>query len=74
MKQMLLNVIHRADRGPSRLETLRFQQDEAHRNGLRTTILVTYSALFDRDVCEYVAAEKKRDDVEVGLHLHELVC
>lgn len=74
MKAMLLNVIHRADRGAARLETLRFQQEEAHRHGLRTTLLVTYGALFDRDVCDYVAAERARPDVEVGLHLHELVC
>lgn len=74
MKAMLLNVIHRADRGTARLETLRFQQDEARRHGLRTTILVTYGALFDREVCDYVAAERAKPDVEVGLHLHELVC
>ncbi len=74
MRQMLLNVIHRADRGAARLEVLRYQQAEAHRHGLRTTILVTYGALFEPEVCEYVARESAEHGVEVGIHLHELVC
>lgn len=74
MKQMLLNVIHRADRGAARLESLRFQQDEAHRNGLKTTILVTYGALFEAEVCDYVLRQAKEHGDEIGIHLHELVC
>jgi hypothetical protein len=74
MNAMLLNVIHRADRGAARLEVLRFQQAEAQRHGLRTTILVTYGALFDAEVCDFVAREAAEHDVEIGIHLHELVC
>ncbi|HWL17803.1 MAG TPA: hypothetical protein VNR00_19490 [Opitutus sp.] len=74
MKRMLLNVIHRADRTADRLEVLQFQQAEAQRHGLRTTILVTYGALFEPQVCDYVAQQASAHGTELGLHLHELVC
>jgi len=71
---MFVNVIHRADPGSDRLEALRFQQAEAHRNGIRTTILLTYGAFFDPAVLAFVQQQHDGYGDEIGLHLHELMC
>lgn len=73
MSKMFVNVIHRADPGPVMLEALRFQQDEAHRSGIRTTILLQYPAFFDREMVEYIKEQKDRFGDEVGIHFHELM-
>lgn len=74
MSQLHVNVIHRADPGPVRLEALQFQQSEAHQNGLRTTILMTYGALFDPDAIAFARAQRDAYGDEIGIHLHELMC
>lgn len=74
MKKMLLNVIHRADNNAACLDALRFQQDEAHKHGFRTNILVTYSSLFDKDTIEYVKSQRELYGDEIGIHFHGLVC
>ncbi|OCT15140.1 hypothetical protein A8709_13610 [Paenibacillus pectinilyticus] len=73
MSKMFVNVIHRADRGAAMLEGLRFQQDEAHRAGIRTTILMSYEGLCDPDMIAYVQSQHALGD-EVGIHFHNMMC
>lgn len=73
MSKMYVNVIHRADRGPSMLEGLRFQQDEAHRFGIRATILMSYDGMCDSEMVEYVKSQRELGD-EVGIHFHNFMC
>ena len=70
---MILNVIHRADKGKDSLEGLKFQQGAVHNVGFKVTILMSYGALFDKDVVDYVKTQKALGD-EVGIHLHEIMC
>ena len=74
MNKMYLNVIHRADPGEAVLEALKFQQEEAHRVGFKTTILVSFRALFDQKVVNYVKEQNKIYGDEIGIHFHELMC
>ena len=73
MNPLFVNVIHRVDPAPARLESLRFQQDSAHRHGLRTTVLLTYGALIDPTSIAYAREQRDRHGDELGLHLHELM-
>ncbi|ACT01182.1 hypothetical protein [Paenibacillus sp. JDR-2] len=73
MSKMYVNVIHRADRGASMLEGIKFQQDEAHRAGIRTTILLSYEGLCDPDMVAYVKTQMALGD-EIGIHFHNMMC
>lgn len=74
MNPMFVNVIHRVDPAPVRQEALRFQQDEAHRHGFKTTLLLTYGALLDETAVAYAREQRERFGDELGIHLHELMC
>jgi hypothetical protein len=74
MNKMYLNVIHRADAGEERLEALQFQQEEAHKFGFKTTILMSYRGLLDKTLIEYVKQQKENYGDEIGIHFHEMMC
>jgi hypothetical protein len=73
MSKMYVNVIHRADRGAAMLEGIRFQQEEAHRAGITTTILMSYEGLCDPEMVAYVKTQLALGD-EVGIHFHNMMC
>ena len=56
------------------LEIFEFQQDLAHQLGLKTTIAVTYSVLFDDNVINKVKRYHKEYGDEIGLTFLGLVC
>jgi hypothetical protein len=71
---MLLNVIHRVDPGEDKLETLDFQLRSAWERNLKTTVLVSYSALADRQASATIEALAARPEVELGIHTHGMAC
>jgi len=74
MGRMYLNIIHRADRGKARLDALKFMQDEVHRFGFKTTILLSYQGLSDDGAVQYSKEQADEYGDELGIHLQELNC
>ena len=75
MSQMYLNVLHRLDVDSSHtdyFEALQYQQDAAHRAGLKTTLLLGVEALYDPLCVEYALTQSRDWEDELGLNLHEL--
>ncbi len=52
----------------------RFQQDEAHKNGLKTTIQITYASLFSDRIVEMVKKDHEQYGDEIALSLLGLPC
>ena len=52
----------------------RFQQDTAHKNGLKTTIQITYAALFSEQIVEMVKRDHEEYGDEIALSLLGLPC
>lgn len=52
----------------------RFQQDTAHKNGLKTTIQITYAALFSEQIVEMVKKDHEEYGDEIALSLLGLPC
>lgn len=74
MGKMYINLVHRAENDAALMESVRFQQEECHRLGLKTTLLIGYPAMCNKETAEYVRMEGKRADVELGISLHDIVC
>lgn len=74
LKKMFLNVIHRVDSEERDIEALKFQLDEAHRLGLKSTNLLTYPALHNKDVIQYIREQHMAYGDELGIHFHAMVC
>jgi hypothetical protein len=74
MSKMIMNLIHRADRSPEKFEALKFQQKLAHQIGLKTTVLVTYQAMFNKDITDYLKKDQQEYDDEIGIHLEGIKC
>ncbi len=60
------NVIHKTS---ANLEALSFQQTEAHKLGIKTTVLVTYDNLFSDEVVSYCKEQKRTFGDEIGLYV-----
>ncbi len=56
------------------LEIFRFQQDTAHKNGLKTTIHITYASLFCPEIVEMAKADHLKYGDEIALSLLGLPC
>lgn len=56
------------------LGIFRFQQDTAHKNGLRTTIQVTYASLFSQEIVDMVKEDHEKYGDEIALSLLGLPC
>ncbi len=72
---MLFNLIHRPIPTDKKcVEAFKFQQDVAHRNGFRTTILLPVPALFDKATIEQVKAYSQDFGDELGVYFYNLNC
>lgn len=56
------------------LDIFRFQQETAHRNGLKTTIQITYASLFSQEIIDMAKADHDKYGDEIGLSLLGLPC
>ncbi|MCR5627629.1 MAG: hypothetical protein K6F99_09935 [Lachnospiraceae bacterium] len=55
-------------------EIFRFQQDTAHKNGLKTTIQITYASLFSQEIVDAVKEDHDKYGDEIALSLLGLPC
>ena len=87
--QFVVNIIHRPELSPEyaekalgkgegvrdeSLDIFRFQQECAHRYGLKTTIQITYASLFSDVIIEMAKADHEAYGDEIGLSLLGLPC
>ena len=56
------------------LDIFKFQQDTAHKNGLKTTIQMTYASLFNDDSVALAKSEHEKYGEEIALSLLVLPC
>lgn len=56
------------------LDIFRFQQDTAHKNGLKTTIQMTYASLFNEEAVEIAKEHHEKYGDEIALSLLGLPC
>lgn len=66
--------ISRSDLRDESLDIFVFQQDVAHRNGLKTTIEMTYASLFSEEACRLAKEHHEKYGDEIGLSLLGLPC
>ncbi len=87
--KFVVNIIHRPELSPEyaekalggvkgvrdeSLDIFRFQQDCAHRYGLKTTIQITYASLFSDTIIQMAKADHEQYGDEIGLSLLGLPC
>ena len=87
--QFVVNIIHRPELSPEyaekalgkgkgvrdeSLDIFRFQQECAHKNGLKTTIQITYASLFSDVIIEMAKEHHEKYGDEIGLSLLGLPC
>ncbi len=87
--KLALNIIHRPELSPEysekaygsgdgvrdeSLDIFRFQQDSAHKYGLKTTIQITYASLFSDIIIEEAKRDREMYGDEIGLSLLGLPC
>ncbi|MBQ5834275.1 MAG: hypothetical protein IIW36_05615 [Clostridia bacterium] len=85
----IVNIIHRPELSPEyaekalgkgkgvrdeSLDIFRFQQDCAHKYGLKTTIQITYASLFSDMIIDLAREEHEKYGDEIGLSLLGLPC
>ncbi|MBP3718641.1 MAG: hypothetical protein J6I58_03850 [Eubacterium sp.] len=56
------------------LDIFKFQQETAHKNGLKCTIQMTYASLFNEEACELAKADHEKYGDEIALSLLGLPC
>ena len=87
--RFVVNIIHRPELSPEyaekalgsaegvrdeSLDIFKFQQDSAHKYGLKTTIQITYASLFSDVIVEMAKEHHERYGDEIGLSLLGLPC
>ena len=87
--KFVVNIIHRPELSPEyaekalggakgvrdeSLDIFRFQQDTAHKYGLKTTIQRTYASLFSDVIIDLAKEEHEKFGDEIGLSLLGLPC
>ena len=85
----IVNIIHRPELSPEyaeralgkgegvrdeSIDIFRFQQDCAHKYGLKTTIQITYASLFSEEIIRQAKEEHEKYGDEIGLSLLGLPC
>ena len=88
-KKFYVNIIHRPELSPEyaeramlkkgnvqdeSLNIFLFQQEAAHKNGLKTTIQITYASLFSQVIIDIAKEHHKKYGDEIGLSLLGLPC
>lgn len=68
---MILNILHRPDK-PERRNLFELEQEYAHANGIRTTILMTAEALADPGQVDLAKRHAAEYGDEIGLSFHGL--
>lgn len=66
--------ISRSDLRDESLDIFLFQQETAHKNGLKTTIEMTYASLFSDEACRLAKEHHEKYGDEIGLSLLGLPC
>ncbi len=89
MSKFAVNIIHRPELSPEyaekaygavggvkdeSLDIFLFQQNEAHKNGLKTTIQMTYASLFSNIVIDIAKEHSAKYGDEIGMSLLGLPC
>lgn len=87
--KFIVNIIHRPELSPEyaeralgkgegvrdeSMDIFRFQQDCAHKYGLKTTIQITYASLFSEEIIRQAKEEHEKYGDEIGLSLLGLPC
>ena len=88
--EFIINIIHRPELSPEyaeksggkksksvaeeSLDIFLFQQEAAHKNGLRTTIHITYASLFNDDIVRIAKEHNALYGDEIALSLLGLPC
>jgi hypothetical protein len=87
--KFFVNIIHRPELSPEYAEKAQmkvnnvqdesmdiflFQQETAHKNGLKTTIQITYASLFSDKIVEVAKEHHEKYGDEIGLSLLGLPC
>ena len=87
--KFVVNIIHRPELSPEyaeralggkkdvkdeSLEIFKFQQDTAHKHGLKTTIQITYASLFSDVIIDMAKADHEKYGDEIALSLLGLPC
>ena len=88
--EFVVNIIHRPELAPEyaaktsgadpkavvreSLGIFLFQQEAAHKNGLKTTIHITYASLFNDDIVEIAKEHHEKYGDEIALSLLGLPC
>ncbi len=73
MGQLHVNVIHRLnmrDLNHEIFEALEYQQNAAHKAGIKTTLLLGVSSLYSEECIEYALQQNREFGDELGLALH----
>ncbi len=89
MSKFAVNIIHRPELSPEyaekaygavggvrdeSLDIFLFQQDAAHKNGLKTTIQMTYASMFSDEVVKIAKEHSAKYGDEIGMSLLGLPC
>jgi len=86
--KFVVNIIHRPELSPEyaekvggkkglkdeSLDIFIFQQEMAHKYGLKTTIQITYASLFSDKICELAKEHHEKYGDEIGVSLLGLPC
>ena len=87
--KFIVNIIHRPELSPEyaeralgkgegvrdeSMDIFRFQQNCAHKYGLKTTIQITYASLFSDEIVALAKEEHEKYGDEIGLSLLGLPC
>jgi len=70
---MFTNIIHRPS-DIAYLNEFKIQQDMSHSYGLKTTMLVPFSTLFQPEIVEYVKLQNRDFGDEIGLYFGDFRC
>ncbi len=66
---MYCNILHRAA-SPLMMDSLKFQQDTAHKLGLKTTLHIPLKGMDYPEIIEYYKQQARDFGDEIGIHFH----
>lgn len=69
---MHINILHRPELAPAKMEAFKMQQDMVHEMGLSVTLLATAPSLDDEACVELMKSYREEFEDEIGLSFHDL--